>query len=247
MVIYMKIAVRMDDITPNMNWDKFDKFKKLLDEFNIKPLIGIVPDNQDENLNKDKGNSEVFWRKVKDWEEDGWVIALHGHQHIYTQKKGGCFPLNLFSEFAGLGYGVQKEKLLEGKRILLSHNIETDIFMAPAHSYDKNTLRALKELGINKITDGFGNSPYIWKGIIFYPISFKMSNSLKKSKGSTTMVIHTNTMNDEELKRCRRIFENQEMISYKEYRKLPAAQRGFFGHMVEYTMATIKRLLVKLL
>lgn len=243
----MKIAIRMDDITPNMDWEKFGTFKDLLDEFGIKPLIGVVPDNQDENLNKEKRDTDFFWQQVKEWAEDGWSIALHGHQHIYTTKKGGCFPLNLFSEFAGLSYEEQKEKLDKGIQIFDAHGIKTDIFMAPAHSYDKNTLKVLKELGFYKITDGFGKNPYMWKGITFYPISFKISRSLKSENGATTMVVHTNTMDNKELEKCRKIFESGEMISYNEYLKLPVVNRGFLGHMAEYIMATIKRLLVKLL
>ena len=46
----MKIAIRMDDITPDMNWENFLRFKRLCDQHQIKPLIGVVPDNQDENL-----------------------------------------------------------------------------------------------------------------------------------------------------------------------------------------------------
>ena len=38
----MKIAVRMDDIAPGMDWKKFNDFKELLDEYGIKPLIGYL-------------------------------------------------------------------------------------------------------------------------------------------------------------------------------------------------------------
>lgn len=250
----MKIAVRMDDITPHMDWENFERFKEILDEYRIKPLIGIVPDNRDDNLNRvksedaDRGSKEeYFWEKVREWKEKGWTVALHGYQHVYTQKKGGCFPLNCFSEFAGLSYERQRDMLEAGKAILASHGVETDIFMAPAHSYDKNTLRALKELGYTKITDGFGSGPYIRRGMVFYPISFKLSSSLKKKKGTTTMVIHTNTMKDSDFERCRRIFESEEMISYEEYLKMPAIKRGWFGNAAEYVMAKVKHLLVKFL
>lgn len=250
----MKIAVRMDDITPCMDWENFERFRGLLKEYGVKPLVGIVPDNRDENLNKDKGAAvnggspeEYFWEQVKVWKSEGWTVALHGYQHLYTQKKGGCFPLNRFSEFAGLGLEQQKRMLQAGKDIFASHGIETDIFMAPAHSYDINTLRALKELGFMKLTDGFGTKPYMRGGIIFYPISFKLSNSLKKKKGVTTMVIHTNTMNDSDFDKCRRIFQSEEIISYEEYLKLKAVRRGWIGNAVEYGMASVKRLLVKFL
>ena len=48
----MKITVRLDDITPDMDWERFLKFKALLDRYQVKPLIGVVPDNRDENLVK---------------------------------------------------------------------------------------------------------------------------------------------------------------------------------------------------
>lgn len=250
----MKIAVRMDDITPRMDWENFERFRGLLKEYGVKPLVGIVPDNRDENLNKDKGAAlnggsleEHFWKQVSVWKCEGWTVALHGYQHLYTQKKGGCFPLNRFSEFAGLSLEQQKRMLETGKDIFASHGIETDIFMAPAHSYDRNTLRALKELGFTKLTDGFGIKPYIRGGIIFYPISFKLSSSMKKKKGVTTMVVHTNTMKDSDFERCRNIFQCSEMISYEEYLKLPAVRRGWIQNIVEYVMASTKRLLVKFL
>lgn len=105
----MKIAVRMDDIAPGMDWKKFADFKALLDEYGIKPLIGVVPDNQDRNLERTEENGkdrhehmpEDFWEYVKGLQEQGWIVAMHGYRHVYTQKKGGVFPLNLFSNLRG--------------------------------------------------------------------------------------------------------------------------------------------------
>ena len=59
----MRIAVRMDDITPDMDWQKFDRFKALLDSYGVKPLIGVVPDNKDEKLSIDPPREE-FWDKI---------------------------------------------------------------------------------------------------------------------------------------------------------------------------------------
>ena len=42
-----QFSIRLDDITPDMDWEQFYRVKKILDKFSIKPLIGIVPDNQD--------------------------------------------------------------------------------------------------------------------------------------------------------------------------------------------------------
>lgn len=243
----MKIALRMDDITPDMDWKKFDRFKSLCEQYQIRPLIGVVPINQDSML-KIEESKEDFWNYLLTLQKEGWVLAQHGVHHVYSTKKKGCFPLNALSEFAGVPYAEQKANLQSGKKVLESHGIYTDIFMAPAHSYDKNTLKALKELGFTSLTDGFGEKPYVWKGLTFYPISFKQSSSLKKEKGYTTFVIHANTMDDKDFMRYEQIFkENQEkLISYAEYQSVPAQKRGFYGHLKEYLLATIKYALVRL-
>ncbi len=241
----MKISIRMDDITPDMDWGNFRFFQELFEKNKVMPLIGIVPENMDDNLKKDVPR-EDFFEEIRKLEKKGCCIAMHGCNHLYCTDKGGMFPLNKFSEFAGLPYDEQYRKLEYGKRILEKNGIVTDIFMAPAHSYDRNTLKALKELGFTKITDGFGSKPYIYNGMTFYPISFKLSRSLKKSKGYTTMVIHANTINDADKAFYERLFEEhgKDMISYGDYLRVAPVSRGFFGSKVEYMLAVSKRILV---
>lgn len=245
----MKIAVRLDDITPDMDWESFLRFKELLDRYQVKPLIGIVPDNQDEHLKGScKGAPEDFWAYVRNLQKQGWVAALHGYQHIYTMGKGGLFPLNNFSEFAGIPYEKQRQMLETGKRLLEEKGIETDLFMAPAHSYDRNTLRALKDTGFRALTDGFGDKPYKYQGLTFYPISFRLANTLKKKDGYSTMVVHTGTTTEKELERYGEYFERKdvEWISYGEYLKVKAAKRGIIGRWKEYLLAKAKYFLVKI-
>lgn len=243
----MQIAIRMDDITPDMDWERFRAFKEILDELEIKPLIGVVPDNRDDNLHRAEARDD-FWEYIRELQDNGWCIAMHGYQHVYTTKKGGLFPLNRFSEFAGVPLDEQKKMLQKGTEILKHHGIHTEIFMTPAHSYDRNTLKALKELGYNKITDGFGNRPYRWNGLTFYPISFMMSRSLKKKNGMTTMVIHANEIDDSGMKNLKEMLygHRDSLISYETFLEAESAGRGFFGHSAEYIMAVMKRMLVKL-
>lgn len=273
----MKIAVRLDDITPDMDWERFLKFKALLDRYQVKPLIGVVPQNRDPGLvrraetggimagegpgdGRDEGDDgragksgahspEEFWDYVKALERDGWVIAMHGCYHIYTTDRGGIFPLNNFSEFAGLPFDRQRELLAEGKRLLRKKGIETDLFMAPAHSYDNNTLRALKETGFRALTDGFGSRPYRWKGLDFYPISFLMRYTLRRKEGYSAMVVHTNTLSDEDLSRCEAYFEREGIswISFGEYLRADKKRRSLPGRWKEFLMAKGKYLLVKYL
>ena len=146
----MKIAVRLDDITPDMDWERFYAFKALLDKYQVKPLIGVVPDNRDDNLKGNQENAPAdFWNYIKELQAEGWCVAMHGFCHIYSTSKGGIFPLNNFSEFAGISYEKQFEMLSMGRKMLSERGIETDIFMAPAHSYDNTTLKALKQAGLD--------------------------------------------------------------------------------------------------
>lgn len=242
----MKIAVRLDDITPDMDWDKFRRLEDILDKYQIAPLIGIVPDNQDENLMRNPAFPD-FPKKVREWKRKNWIIAMHGWKHIYTTRQGGLFPLNQFSEFAGVEKEQQKRMIWDGKEKLKQQGIETDIFMAPAHSFDKNTLCILKEAGFQYITDGFGKMPYEWMGLVFLPIAFQKNKDIQKPDGYTTLVFHTNTMNEKDFENFEKIIEEhkEDFISYGEYMKVTPVKQSMTGRLKEYGMATAKRILVK--
>lgn len=243
----MKIAVRMDDITPDMNWENFRFFQGLFQEVGITPLLGIVPENRDAKLSIEAPHGD-FYEFMKKLQAQGYCLAMHGCYHVYTTGRGGLFPLNNYSEFAGISYEKQKELLAVGKARLEEQGIKTDIFMAPAHSYDKYTLRALRELGFTKMTDGFGKAPYRYRGLTFYPISFMLSRSLKQQRGATTMVIHANTVTEQEREKYRKIFREygQNMISYREYLEMEPEKRGLFGRAAEYLLAKMKHVLVRM-
>ena len=243
----MKTALRLDDITPDMDFDKFNRLKKILDTYQIKPLIGVVPFNEDTNLKRDEIHTD-FTEFLTNLKKEGYQIALHGYHHIYTTKKGGLFPLNDFSEYAGVPYGKQLTMIKEGKAALEKMGIETDIFMAPAHSYDKNTLKALKDCGFCKVTDGFGKYPYKRCGLTFYPIAFSRLECFKEKKGYTTLVIHANSIEDNEFVKYEEMFaKNKEsFIPYEDYLKIPAKSRSMLINGLEYMMAKTKHVLVKM-
>lgn len=243
----MRITVRLDDITPDMDYEKFYKMKQILDTYQIKPLIGVVPFNEDKNLMKSP-KMEDFAGFLQGLINEGWVVALHGYEHLYSTAKGGLFPLNHFSEFAGLSFEKQDEMIAKGKERLAGWGIETDIFMAPAHSFDRNTLKALKKNGFSYVTDGFGKKPFVRSGLVFLPIAIKQSDCYKETEGYTTLVYHTNTMDDKDFERCKKIFEDnrKSFISYEELLKKSPSKRWFVGNMWEYGMATLKHILVGL-
>lgn len=43
-------------------------------------------------------------------EKKGWIIALHGYEHVFETTSGGINPVNNKSEFAGVNLEKQKKK-----------------------------------------------------------------------------------------------------------------------------------------
>ena len=246
-----KIAIRIDDVTPEMDWKKFSRFAELLDRYEIGPLIGVVPKNQDPMLTAPIDARNPEWRETGDFarwlterEAHGWSIAVHGYYHKYSTTSGGIFPLNHFSEFAGLSYETQMQMLREGRQSLSLLGIDTDIFMAPGHSYDKTTLRALKDCGYRFVTDGYGSAPYERDGLIFLPISFLRSSSLRKKNGVTTFVVHTWDMDEKEYQWYEKLIsgERERFISYHELLQMNAKRKSIFAKAGEYLLASGKHL-----
>ena len=58
------ILIRFDDIAPNMNWEMMDKCQELLNYYDLKPVMGVIPNNHDNELLK-YPKRENFWEIVK--------------------------------------------------------------------------------------------------------------------------------------------------------------------------------------
>lgn len=193
----VKYIFRIDDIAPNMNWNKYFIVKDFLIKYKVNPIIGVIPENRDENLKKFPHCDFDFWNEIKSVQKMGWEIALHGYQHVYQTKHAGILGVNKYSEFAGLPFYAQLEKLKKGLAIFEKNEIKTNVFMAPAHSFDNLTLKALKTIGLNMVTDGYANFPYSINGITFVPQLF--SKPRKMFFGIYTFCIHLNDMPFEQI------------------------------------------------
>jgi len=44
------ILIRIDDVAENMNWDLMKKSELLFDKYQIKPVLGVIPKNKDNEL-----------------------------------------------------------------------------------------------------------------------------------------------------------------------------------------------------
>ena len=191
------LLIRFDDISENMKWEFMEKCEVLFDEYNIKPVLGIIPNNQDNELKK-YPKKENFWQIVKKWQSKGWTIAMHGYSHVYdndTDKKD-FFGYGGKSEFFGHSLEEQKNRLKKGIEIFKKKNIDIKIFFAPNHTYDENTFIALKQLGIKEVIDGYGLLPYTHKEIKFIPQLFYKNIMLPFGVQSTQL--HINYWNEED-------------------------------------------------
>ena len=167
------LLVRIDDVAENMNWKYMDKCEKLFDKINVKPLVGIIPENKDPSLLNFPKNP-FFWQRVKKKKKKGWEISMHGFNHLYDSKTKfkDYFGYGGDSEFFGHNYDHQFKKIKLGKEKLLSEGLKVNSFFAPNHTYDKNTFLALSNNNIEVIIDGYGLFPYSEHNLTFIPQLF---------------------------------------------------------------------------
>ncbi len=190
--------LRLDDASDYMDIEKWQRMEDLLDKYGIKPLVGIIPDNQDPSLIETYDQDSAFWDKIAHWKEKGWELALHGCYHKYTTEDGGINPVNRRSEFAGVPLSEQKKMIRHGVDVLKSHDIEPKVFFAPSHTFDKNTLIALREESdIRIISDTIANDVYFKNGFYFIP---QQSGRVRKLPFRVcTFCYHPNMMKDADL------------------------------------------------
>lgn len=200
---------RMDDICPSMKWINFNRIMEIFSRYHVVPLLGVVPENIDPFLNVDEAKPE-FWQLMRDMVKDQRVeIAQHGTYHNYVSNGKGLlaeeFGFPPRSEFVGLNYEDQFDKLRKGRTILTGHGIETSVFMAPSHSYDEITLRALHALKFEAVTDGVARFPYREHGLIFVPQIHWAPEIV--NGGISTICLHSNEMNEKQIIRISEFLE----------------------------------------
>ena len=206
------LLIRFDDISENMKWEFMEKCEVLFDEYNIKPVLGIIPNNQDNELKK-YPKKENFWQIVKRWQSKGWTIAMHGYSHVYDNEtyKKDFFGYGGKSEFFGHSLEEQKKRLKKGIEIFKENDIDIKIFFAPNHTYDENTFIALKQFGIKEVIDGYGLLPYTYKEIQFIPQLFYKTIMLPFGIQSTQL--HINYWNEKDFSKFKKfIVKNHKKI-----------------------------------
>lgn len=242
---YTRLLIRMDDISENMNWKYMDKCETLFDKFNLRPLLGVIPENKDPELLKYPKNSN-FWKRVESWKKKGWEISMHGYSHLYERQtnKKDFFNYGGGSEFFGLNYEDQLYKIKLGLEKFREKNISIRSFFAPNHTYDYNTLKALDKSGIRIVIDGYGLFPYSKFNLFFIPQLFYKEIFLPFGIQSTQ--IHLNYWDDDYYKGFNNFIEkNYKKITNIDY-ILSLNKNNLFQNSINYSVEKTLKVLRRL-
>lgn len=249
------ILIRFDDICPTMDWNQWNRAVEVLERYHVKPLIGVIPDCQDPELQINEPYSD-FWQYIKKLQCKGYTVAMHGYLHKYDSAKHGIVNVTPHSEFAGHTYEEQYQKIKRGKAYLECHGIFTDVFFAPAHSYDENTLKALAANGFKYVSDGASSKPFVREGVLCIPCRSGGCPKIEK-KGYYTAVFHAHEWVRPEKaggyiqleKLCEEY--SKDIVSFEEYCKRPEGnailqklnEKGYLFY--EYTVKPVLRPVVR--
>lgn len=215
-----KYIFRLDDATAFLNAEKWNKIEKIFDDFKILPIVAVTPDNKDLSLQYSE-EDDNFWNRVQLWNNKGWDIAMHGYQHHYhdVDRKKSIIPYYDRSEFSGLTIDKQRMKIGRSFAIFDKNNIDPKIWVAPAHSFDETTLKALSiETNIKIISDGIALYPYKKYGFNFIPQ--QLWDVKIKLYGVWTICLHPDTMTFDQIDDLKKKLSNEiisrNIISAKE-------------------------------
>jgi len=185
--------IRLDDLCPTMLQDRRERFLSILVRHRVSPILAIVPDNQDPDLIRQAPDPR-FWERMRSLQASGATIAMHGYRHLCASRGASILGLHDESEFAGVDPSLQQQWIRSGLAILRGQALRPQLFVAPRHGFDRNTLRALAEEGLGVLSDGFASRPFSQHGILWIPQ--QLWEPVAKEIGLWTICIHTNTAPD---------------------------------------------------
>lgn len=201
--------LRIDDLCPTVDARRWGRLRLLIREFGIRPILAVVPANEDRNLSASQPDPS-FWDQMRELEESGATIALHGLSHVCNRQGKSLIRLHRHGEFAGVHPDDQRGRIAKGLQLLRSHGLMPKLFIAPRHHFDTKTLRALKREDILYLSDGFARVPFDCGGITWIPM--QLWSPEVRSKGLWTICVHPNSTDADRFRTLRAFaghFESQ--------------------------------------
>ncbi len=203
--------LRFDDLCPTMALAVWERFEEVLREFDVKPVLAVVPENRDPGLELQTADAD-FWERMRAWEAAGAAIGLHGYRHVCASHGRSLVPMHTETEFAGVAEETQREWIHAGLGVLRGQGLRPRLFVAPRHGFDGNTLTALRAAGIEYLSDGLMRVPVSRGGVIWIPQ--QLWEPVERRAGLWTICLHSNTAGDEGAARLRTFLaHNRERVT----------------------------------
>lgn len=236
------VIFRFDDIHPFMDLKAFEFIQSLSSICPESMMLCVIPDNKDISLIKSTLPIPDFWQKLVSIELKGVTIGIHGLEHKLKFSKKSILCLSRKSEYTGLPYSFQKEIILKGLSILKSRGLNPKFFAAPAHGFDKNTLKVLNDIKFKFISDGFSRNVCIKNGLTWIPLKSWKPDT--KFFGSfNTICIHLNKENVKIIEKG--IFKRIDKKENIDFINLISSSKSytFFDYLSEFLYAVLIRFL----
>ncbi len=182
--------IRLDDFCPTMLQHRRERFLSILTHHGVSPILAVVPDNQDPDLNRQTPDPE-FWNRMRSLQAAGATIAMHGYRHLCASHGRSLLGLHGETEFAGVDPSLQRQWIRYGLAILRRQGLQPRLFVAPRHGFDRHTLRALAAEGLAVLSDGFARRPFTQYEILWIPQ--QLWEPVAQKTGLWTICLHTNT------------------------------------------------------
>ena len=199
---FSKIIVRLDDFHQVRDVKGWDRTFELLDNLGVRGVIAPIPKKEGEEL------SDEAARELKEFIRRGWEVAQHGYTHEKMTNCRGIAGTREWSEFAGLPYTEQRQRIIEGKKILKERGIDAKTFVPPVHSFDNTTVEVLNDLDFKVLNDGRFFFPRKVGKILMVP-THKIWHEFIRF-GVVTLVLHPNEATNENLNRWQDWIEGME-------------------------------------
>ena len=235
--------IRLDDAAEYMDIPKWQKAVELINSFGVCPLIGVIPKCEDPDFVGKYEYNASFWDIARSWQEKGCIMALHGFKHTTKPAKGGLNPIHDRSEFVSLSLEEQKQKIRDGYNILIEQKIKPRVFFAPAHTFDKNTLLALKEeTPIRIISDTIANNVYKVDDFFFLPCQQGKCRSLPFK--FVTISLHPNEMKENDFANLDSFLKTNASTCIKSFNDLPLLERSlsFYDRLLRFLYFFLRKI-----
>lgn len=193
MMAKARYLLRFDDLCPTMDHARGKIFFDLIEKYDLAPILAVVPDNRDPGLECSPADPQ-FWAKMRLLESRGASIALHGLHHQALQHGRSLVPLHRETEFAGASFEQQQQWIHRGLEILRKNQLKPNLWVAPRHGFDRQTLHALDAEGVQILSDGFARRPFLRGGLTWIPQ--QLWAPVEKRAGLWTICMHPNTVTD---------------------------------------------------